>query len=334
VCRRFELPKGAFDVLSLDLMIASQNVAACLRFLEGSRPSVIVTEADRLNKWSCLVLAARQLRIPTVTMVHGVMHENAVGYTPVLADSIVCWGNADRTKLVAAGEPPEKIVVGGCPRLSRDLRVTRDEGRARLALNPHMAVAMLASSPEQQRLDLAELFCSAFENLDCMSAVVRLHASETRAPYAAIIKRHPRVLFIENADATLDDCLAAADVVVVHSSGVGGDALVKGRPVVVIDRETIPSGHGADLIEQAGCPHVQSSSKLADVLLKIILDANYLQALAVSADRFVSEFCSAFGPESARLTACIVRHAAEGSVQTTASQSPQPMSIQGGSTCG
>jgi hypothetical protein len=316
LCRRFDFPSGAFELLSLNLMIASQRVAGCLDFLKRHRPSAIVTEYDRNHLWSCLVLAARQLRIPTVTLVHGVMHHNAVGYSPVLADKIVCWGELGRAKLLAAGEPPEKVLVGGCPRLSRDLSATAAQVRAKLALDPLLPVVVFAATPERKFLELAESFCTAVESLDCLTGVVRLHPSEKLATYAAVVRRHPRVRFFQSHSATLDESLAAADVVVVHSSGVGSDAMVKRRLTVVFNEDAEPSGHDQDLIEQAGCPHARTPEELAQVLRRLLSDKNLREQHTRTAEQYVSRFCGAFGQESARLTASIVRQVAETSDAT------------------
>ena len=72
--------------------------------------------------------------------------------------------------------------------------------------------------------------------------------------YAPVAKRHPNVRFLRNRDATLDEALAAADIVVVPNSGFGSDALVRRRFVIVLDLPTMRLGHGRELIEQAGCP--------------------------------------------------------------------------------
>ena len=55
--------------------------------------------------------------------------------------------------------------------------------------------------------------------------------------------------FYDNSAFSLDDALAAADIVVVQNSGVGGDALVKGKLVVVLSVDGAPLGHGAELVQ-------------------------------------------------------------------------------------
>ena len=212
------------------------------------------------------MLAARKLGIPSLTLVHGVIERDAFGFSPVLADHILCWGELDPATLLDAGEAPSRVTVAGCPRLSRDLPSPSLEGRRRLGIDHDGPVAMLATSPESIRFELAEAFCRAIEQLPGMSGVVRLHPSEDLASYQTMIARHPTVSFVENRRASVDEALAASDIVVVRASGFGSDALVKRKPVVVLSPDQKPTGHDLDLIELAGCPHAHDSDELAAAL--------------------------------------------------------------------
>ena len=311
VCRRFDLPNGAFELFSLNLMMASQRVAGCLGFLLRARPAVVLTDYDRNYLSSCLILAARRLRIPTVTLMHGVMEQDAVGFSPVLADTVICWGELDRAKLIAAGEPEGKVVVGGCPRLTRDLCATSPDWRTRLALDQSIRVVVFATSPDSQSRALARHFCAAVESLDSVLGIVRLHPSERLETYRSISRCYPMVRFAENGEATLDESLAAADIVVVRASGVGSDALVKHRPVVVLNPEEVLTGHDFDLVERARCPHARTSVELTEILRRMLLDEHFREEKAMAAERYVADFCGAFGQESACRIANVVTRLAE-----------------------
>lgn len=312
VCARYDFPDGSFELLSFELMIASQQVLGFLRFLDAHRPSVILTEYDRNRLWACLVLAARKVGIPSLTMVHGVIERDAFGFSPVLADRILCWGSLDRATLIDAGEPPSKLLVAGCPRLTRDLPRPSPEGRHRLGIDRDGPVAMLATSFEHTRFAVVEAFSTAVERLPAMSGFVRLHPSEDLADYEALIARHPTISFVENGRASMDDALAVTDVVVVRRSGTGSDALVKRKPVVVLSPDQVPTGHDLDLIELAGCPHAHDAEELTAVLQRLTQDPAARAEQALAAERFVAQFCAAFGDESADITAAAVRAAARG----------------------
>jgi hypothetical protein len=322
ICRRYALSAAIYERLAIELVHGSQFFVGFRQLLGSLRPAAILTEYDRSARWSCLVLAARSLGIPTFTLQHGVLSDGAMGYAPVIADKIFCWGETAKEELVRCGVSPEQVEIGGCPRLARDSKAGRGEGRRKLGLDPNWPMVMLGTAPyaESDRRQLVEIFCQGMETLDGVSAVVRLHPSEKLPSYARAIERFPQVVFCENDRIALDDALAAADIVAVHSSGLGSDALVKGRLVAVIDVPGGTLGHGAALVEQAACPRVTSAGELAKVIRRILHDEAYRRQLSTAAEEFVLQFCAYFGEDSARhIAACV-----QGQIALPAAVSPSP----------
>ena len=310
VCRRFALPAAVYQRLALDLVGSSQSFVGCRQFLKSFRPAAIVTEYDRCVRWSCLVLAARSLGIPTFTLQHGVLGEQAIGYAPLLADKMFCWGETSREIAYRRhGVPPEQLLIGGCPRLDRRLAATPCQSRVQLGLDPAKPVVMLATAPysELERMRLVEMFAGCMERLPDATGIVRLHPSEKIEDYAALAQAHPRVRFFGNGAATLDESLAASEIIVVQSSGIGSDALVKGRLTIVADLPPAPLGHGLELVEQAQCPCTKTSDELLAAVHELLFDDAARRRHRTAADRFVDRFCSHFGRESARRIAGIVR---------------------------
>jgi hypothetical protein len=301
-CRRFGLRLGAFEGLSLEALLASQNVAACFGFLGNCRPAAIVTEFDRNHLWSSLILVARSLGIPTFGLVHGVADKRANPMVPVLADKLFAWSEMHRQRFIEAGEDPRRILVGGCPRITRTLPVTPAEARAKFGLDINQPAVMLGTAPYRDEVCYAEAetFCRAMSKVEGASAFVRLHPSQTLKFYGPIATRYPGVRFFANTAATLDESLAAADIVVMRDSGIGGDALVKKRLVVVLEADRGPLEHGQELIDCAGCPCASSADELATIVKRILLDDQLRQGLFVAAERFVREHCAYFGQDSAR----------------------------------
>jgi hypothetical protein len=316
LCREHDLPQGAYERLSLYLLTASQQVAGFLEFLARCRPAAVLTEHDRNDAWSCLVLAARKLGIPTFTLVHGLTDEKGTGYIPFLADKAFCWGEIDRDRFLGLGEPPEKLLVAGCPRLNRDLSATPAEGRRKLGLPPDKPVVMLGSGiiGTGEHLKMARLFCEAATKSNRFSAVVRLHPVEDLGTYSALIAEYPQVVFSPNNAATLDEAMAAADIVVFRVSGLGSDALVKGRLAIVFDVQDFPLGPAAELMRYGGCPRATSPDELVEWAHRLLFDESVRQKHLELADHFVRKFCVAFGRESAHRIAGSVRDAAQADV--------------------
>ena len=302
VCRQFGLPIGVYQRLALELVQASQFFVGCRQFLQAIRPAAILTEYDRGSRWACLVLAARSLAIPTFTLQHGVLNDNAIGYVPVLADRMFCWGELARAEFVRGGVSLDRLLIGGCPRLERSLTVNTREARLKLGLDPATPVVMLATAPyaESERTHLVEIFATCMDRLADVAGVVRLHPSEDLETYENLARRHAQLHFFDNRDSTLDEALAAADVIVVHNSGIGSDAIVKGRLTIVVDLPSVPLGHGTDLVEHAHCPCVQTAEELLTAVRSLLFDGTAQERHRSTADCFVGRFCAYFGHESAR----------------------------------
>lgn len=303
--RRIAIPVNARYRLADQILTATQAIAGYFEFLKRAAPSVILADFDRNDAWAPLVLCARSLGIPTYTLVHGCIGEECVGAYPLLADKIFCWGDLDRSIFAAAGLDPARILIGGCPRLTRQLSATPRDARLKLSIDPEKPVVMLATTPIalRERLRFAEDFCTATQGLDRITPVVRLHPSENLVVYADVQRRFAHVRFIANDACSLDEAMAATDVVVNHCSGLGSDALVKGRLTVILDTIDSPLGHGQDLIDQAGCPCARSASELRDILLKLLDDGPTRQQHRQAADAFVARFCARFGDDATKYIA-------------------------------
>ncbi|MGA2030825.1 MAG: hypothetical protein ABSG68_01095 [Thermoguttaceae bacterium] len=301
VCRQHRFSPALISGLRLSLLLASQYIAGCDAFLRKCRPLAVLTDHDRHRMWSALILVARRQGIPTYTLVHGAVNDNALGYVPLVADKAFCWGELDRNKLIASGADPARLFIAGCPRLRKGLLADRAVALAKVELDPGKPLVLLATAPYDiaARLQLAGTFCEAIKKLDGVSGAVRLHPSETLNTYSALIARYPDVRFLANSSCTQDEALAAAEVVVVHSSGFGSDALYQGRLAIVLDVLDEPLGHGADLVRYAECPKPRSAGELADAVRALLWDAAARDNAFQAAKRFNRYFCAACGEDAA-----------------------------------
>jgi hypothetical protein len=310
IVRDFSFPYGVYLRLADAVVTCTQLIAGCLEFLRRSCVSAVLTEYDRNDMSASLVLAARTLGIPTFTLMHGVHNDNCLGFYPLLADKLFCWGEDSAKMFMAAGLAPGRIEIGGCPRLTRDLPMSAAEARAKIGLDPDMPVVMLATSNfnSKWRLRIAETFCEAVERIEAVSGVVRLHPKDEMQLYSELVARFPAIKFMVNEECTLDVALAATDIVVTYLSGVGSDALVKRRLTVILDVLNEPLGYGGQLVELAGCPQATSSENLWDILRSLLNDAEERNKRQRLAEAYVGKFCAYFGDESAaRISECVLK---------------------------
>ena len=185
--RVHRVPYRALSRFAASLVSQSQRIMALQSLLHLLKPSVVVTEYDRNTFTSCLILSARSLGIPTITMMHGVIN-SPYGYTPVLADVVLCWGKRHRDQLVSFGVNPNRLMIVGCQRLQRQLTANRIVG-SKLGLSADKRVVIYASNPlaDEDRRFLARTFCRALTKMEDVQGCVRLHPSERPKEYSAEI---------------------------------------------------------------------------------------------------------------------------------------------------
>lgn len=275
----------------------TQRLLACERLLAELEPAAVVTEFDRNEFCSCLVLAANRRGIPTMTMVHGALNPYpAYGMYPVIAGTVFCWGELQRQQLLDCGVEPDKLVITGCQRLSRELAANRGAVREGLGIARESTVAVLATNPIRmdQRLKLARSFCEGVAGSPGTVGVIRLHPAERVEEYREVADCYPEVRLIPNRELSVDQSLALADVVVCHNTGYGSDALLKGCPTVVLDTIDLPLLNARELVEKAGCPRARSAQELS----RLIGETASWPSLPATAESYVASLCVAFGADA------------------------------------
>jgi hypothetical protein len=170
-------------------------------------------------------------------------------------------------------------------------------------------IVMLATNPMERSewRKLVFTFCDAFRGCADVVAVVRLHPVEKCSTYGEEISFCQGLRFFENKEWTMEESMAACDVVVGHNSGLGNDALVLGRPVVLLDVVNEALSNGQGLVDRAGCPVAHSAQELCQIVTRIVTDGGYRQSLHECAEKYVRWFCSAYGQQAARNVADEVR---------------------------
>lgn len=304
---RYNLPVGFSAQLLNHTAVQTQRLLQFRRAIQILKPAAIVTEADRNDRVSPLIQAAKINGAPTVTLVHGGAANRF--YTPLLADAVCCGGESDRRTFLDCGVAPERIIITGSPSVQRGVPAVGNQRRQEILGQAHSRVVLFASSPitVAAKLELATQYCQAVTGLHNTTAVVRVHPSEGVAEYREIVDRFPAVVFLPASACSLEEILALADMVVVHNSAVGQDALFAGKPIVVLD--TLPGEwpNIAELRQHGWCPMARSSGELATHLTRLLADSAARAILTKLAEPYVRSLCAAFGSEAAGRVAAVVR---------------------------
>ncbi len=290
-----------FPHLAYALAVRSLYVHGFFRFLDRIQPTAILTDSEHNHPWPCLILAARQLKIPTLQMIHCAIYTSYIFY-PLLSDAALCWGEQQREQMISFGVEPERLLTVGCQRLTRSNPADRVHVRTKLGLPIELPVVMLATNPITRDKWRKQVFTfgDALKGVDGLTGVVRMHPAEKLESYREEIAKYPWIRFFESRQWTLEESMAACDVVVSHNSGLGNDALVMGRPVVVLDVLGEPMSNGQVLADKAGCPVAKTADELRQTVTRVLGDGCYRQTLREQAEKYVAWFCNAYGQDAAR----------------------------------
>jgi hypothetical protein len=295
----------------LKIMARSVVMAAEIcALLDATNPKLIVTIHDHQQFSSLLVFLARIRGIPTLTLQHGTLGV-LIGYVPLWTDYALLWGEEHARVFRAFGTAESRIRLVGCPRLQRVIepRETVWERHMKKWGIPHSdALVLLApdNNPDYLRRRLAKLVWQGMQSLSDHRLIIKCHPGETKHLYQALFADESRIHIFSGDEMSIEEAISLADVVVVEYSGVAADALVMRRPVILInlDGELYANQRMADM---GAVLVARSASELQSILNEKKYDWNLNPSLPITVDRYVKEFCVAFGDEASKLTAASIR---------------------------
>ncbi len=293
--------------------------------IRAVRPTVLCLYAESSGWGRAAVAAARAEGVGSVGVQHGILYPKYFSYRHD-ADEAACpipdrtavFGEAARRLLVEIGRyAPESLVVTGSPKFDALLETAgtwdRAATRARLGVGVHEKLIVVASrfrAIRETHQSLGSAFAAlvtAVEGLENVRCVVKPHPAEPQAPYEAVIRsecaERTRVVA---PGADLMELLHAADALVTVESLSAVEALVLGRPVVVLNMPT----NLEELVSSGAALGVAEGEDPGPALRSVLLDAATRDALARARERYLSEVARGVDGLATRRIVELLREAA------------------------
>ncbi|MCB9239860.1 MAG: hypothetical protein H6608_01900 [Flavobacteriales bacterium] len=274
------------------------------RSFQFSTPSVVVTEYDRYNEITALIIAANQNKIPTITLTHGLLNFR-FAYAPLVANDILCWGEAQREMLLNWGVSQHRIHITGAVQL-RDTRNEKGVLKGLPEYKPgNHKVLLLATNPiEAVRQDLISFFT---EVINCLSddwiGLIRLHPSESSQDYLPYLVSE-RTTILESDKVSYDESMATADVVGVFNSAFAIDSMMVGIPTVQFDITKQFEGAVKDMVQRNLLKAFSNPKQCAEYVEALMTDGKTKDEWKSQNKRFRKDYCVACGREAARNVVC------------------------------
>lgn len=271
------------------------ETAVAASVLRRYRVTTIVTasHAHYAGRLYCEVGA--RLGIPSLSLQHGVAGVPSI-YAPVHSTKMAVWGELPRLWLISNGAEPEQLVVTGQPRLDALVSPGPQRSRAdvlgQLGLDPARTTWIVAPDPEPREIrhamtEIVFAIASAFPDVQ---VIVRPHPADDIKYYQIRLATglaSGRLVLGTRIDAA--SLLAAADLLFVGQSTLGLEAMILGRPVVVLNPsrafEFVP------YVSEGAAPAVYEAGELVPVLTSLLGDDR--ARFEAGRHRFVERYASA-----------------------------------------
>lgn len=303
---RHRFPAGAFQRLLGCLAMTLMYGVQARELLIRTRPRMIVVDCDHSPISAWLIFFARQMGIPSVTLQHGDVPD-----IPLWADRALLWGDQSARAFKAYGARDDSLHLVGYPRMEPSLR-PREEMSAfkdRNSIPSGAKIVVLATERGimADRLRLAKEAWDGVRGVPNHHLLIKCHPAEDDSEiYAAVFQGDSRGHVFAHSELGLDLALSMADVVLAEWSGVAKDALIKGKPVVLMNlRGELLSNQA--ILDHGACLSAAGSRDLTDMLERESYSWERHPELGEKARELLKATYVAYGDDAASLIASTLR---------------------------
>jgi len=295
------------DAFLLQLPWAIRSYHEIASVIARERPQVLVLYAESSGLGRAAIAAANQAGVPTFAVQHGIMypryysHEHAPDEVRgkdacPLPTRTAVFGSLARDLLVTRGQySPETIVVTGSPKFDALVqaagRYNRSAIRERLGVPEDAPMLVVASRFSAIGPVFADLVQAAESSPGCW-LLVKPHQAERADPYLEVKRQlgAARVRVV-GGEENLLELLFASDGLVTVDSLASSEALVLGRPVLVVN---LPSNL-SPLVERGVALGARGGEEIRRQLDRFLRDGAARANLSERRREYIQEF--AFGAD-------------------------------------
>lgn len=270
----------------LDLFIQLIKVQFWINYFEGNRETRLVGgDYDRGKDSAPLFAVAASLGINSFTLQHGVINP-PYGYSPIVADKILVWGEMAKCQLIEMGEKENNIIPVGNPNLENiPLKGGVKKEILRKLQLPEGKNVVLAINPIRKEYNHQLIsFLGKLRAIDSsFNYYVKLHPAQKTGDYLWVEQKFG-IKLLPNPF-PLDNFIPFVDILLTHNSGLASECLYYDIPIGIIDILPIDAGNGTELHKYYGVSILKAVNDFNNIVVnrKDLIRHNFLEAIGEKA---------------------------------------------------
>jgi CDP-glycerol glycerophosphotransferase (TagB/SpsB family) len=211
------------------------------KLFDKQKPSAVVLWADTVAfERTCAILAKRS-GAKSIVLQHGIFKpilkkgDWARAFAPLTADKIAVWGKRFKDYLVSHEVPTEKVIVTGAPRFD----VLANKGEVDKEFLEKIGAknrGVVVFAAQTDTTEIAKDLINAMAEFKGKQLVIKIHPMADSTPYEKIVNEMNSNTIIMRGQ--LHELLQASSALVTHSSTVGLEAMILGKPIIVFDKKS------------------------------------------------------------------------------------------------
>jgi len=295
VIKDLNAPPAYKKILMIMFMEQTQLYQSWFNFFSLLKPKCVITESDRYPSTVPIIIAAKNFNIKTYSLMHGVIFD-IYAYLPMVADYLLVWGELQKRHLVEFGGDPETIIPVGAPQLDEKISGDISSVKRMHKINPEDTVVLLATNNLNPALikKLTEIFCEAISQVKNVKGLVKLHPSEKISSYEEFILKYPGINFYSKDDLSFNDSFLLSDIICTYSTAFAFDAIIKNKPLIIINVDTEHLGISKQIIENGGLKPVENAEELIEAI------KNCGKTQSKELQLFKNDYCMALNGEAVK----------------------------------
>lgn len=253
------------------------------------KPKLVVVSDENTDFGSLVVTIANKKGIPSLNVQHGMIMFNKVVTSELKATITAVFGPNDKNYLVENGLDAEKIVVTGQPRYDGliNSKLDRLNECKKLGLDPKKKICLFATQYAVNKKDrvivdhVRQTIIETFKNRKDLQLIIKTHPSDNRNYRSEISSNISVVDDIQLNWKLYNLC----DLVMVTSSTVALEALICGKPLIIVNM-----GNDIHYLKEGVALGATDKKELERAINLIFNDPKTLQNLARKRKTFIHNY--------------------------------------------